>query len=201
MTPIISLSSTPCHPPRMHRSSLPVLTLTALLLGQQPGTSWLSAEHNASPIPKWVDKAGNISLPKNFRTEWTHLGSWALDNGIHDVYTQPESAAAFRKNQIFPDGAVLVKEVREVKKGVKTTGSVKWSGDIVQWFVMVKDSQGRFKENKLWGDGWGWALFKADNPQKQVAKSYRTDCFGCHIPAAKTDRVFVEGYPWLSEDN
>jgi hypothetical protein len=50
----------------------------------------------------------------------------------------------------------------------------------------------------LWADGWGWALFNADSPDKQVATDYRKDCWGCHVPAASTDRVYIQGYPVLS---
>jgi len=46
---------------------------------------------------------------------------------------------------------------------------------------------------------WGWALFKADAPAKNVAVSYEADCMGCHVPAAKTDRVFIQGYPTLTQ--
>ncbi len=183
------------------RRNLARTVLGLAVLWGGPGGYELVAQSKAAPFSKWVDGLGNISLPSNFREKWVHLGSWALDAGMHDVYTQPEAVAAFRKNRTFPDGAVLVKEVRKHQEGVKTTGRVKWSAEVVQWFVMVKDSQGRFKGNEYWGDGWGWALFKADDPKKQVAKSYRSDCLGCHIPAAKTDRVFLEGYPWLLEGN
>lgn len=49
----------------------------------------------------------------------------------------------------------------------------------------------------LWGDGWGWALFKADAPDKQVATDYKKDCLGYHIPAKSTDWTYVHGYPPL----
>ena len=43
------------------------------------------------------------------------------------------------------------------------------------------------------------SLFKADAPAKNVAVSYEADCMGCHVPAAKTDRVFIQGYPTLTQ--
>jgi hypothetical protein len=46
---------------------------------------------------------------------------------------------------------------------------------------MIEDSQGRFKGNNLWGDGWGWALFEARDPKKQVATDYRTASCGCNL--------------------
>ena len=170
-----------------------VTTALSLALGQDEAKT-----KDVSPLP-YVDAKGNISRPEDVRATWAHLGSWSVGDGtVHDVYTQPESVKAYRKDGKFPDGAVLVKEVRKKSEGFKTTGKVEWSGhEMIQWFVMVKDSKMRFADNPLWGHGWGWGLFKPDAPMKQVSTSYQTDCMGCHIPAAATDRVYLEGYPTL----
>ena len=66
-----------------------------------------------------------------------------------------------------------------------------------KWFVLIKDEKHRFPNNPLWGDGWGWALFKADAPDKQVATDYKKDCLDCHVPAKSTDWIYVKGYPVL----
>lgn len=150
-----------------------------------------------------VDEKGGISLPKDFRKNLTHLGSWFVPegdaSGFHDVYTQSSTVEAYRKTGVFPDGAVLVKELRAHKAGNYTTGAgVAHATDgLKQWFVMVKDSTGKFEESPLWGEGWGWGLFKPDAPQKNVATDYKADCLGCHAPAQKTDWVYVEAYPTL----
>ena len=78
-----------------------------------------------------------------------------------------------------------------------TTGDAHWASGIVQWFVLIKDEKHRFPNNPLWGDGWGWALFKADAPDKQVATDYKKDCLDCHVPAKSTDWIYVKGYPVL----
>ena len=62
---------------------------------------------------------------------------------------------------------------------------------------MVKDTDNRFTENSLWGDGWGWALFKPNDTSKNLVKNYMTDCLGCHIPAKDKDWVYTEAYPIL----
>ncbi len=150
-----------------------------------------------------VDSQGNIRLPDNYRQTWTHLGSWlvgdpnAPGHGFHDVYTQKDAATAYLETGEFPDGSVLIKEVRAVESGAKTTGQAKWAGDTNIWFVMVKDQQERFKGNVHWGEGWGWALFKADNPSANVSQGFAETCLGCHGPAKNTDWVFIEGYPTL----
>ena len=115
------------------------------------------------------------------------------------VYTEQASALAFRRTGKFPDGATIVKELRAGHADNYTTGTgVSYATDgLKQWFVMVKDAEGRFESNPLWGDGWGWALFKPDQRSKNVATNYKTDCLGCHIPAKSTDWVYTQAYPTL----
>ena len=91
-----------------------------------------------------------------------HLGNWAVakESGkpvheMHNVYTQPETIAAFNKIGEFPDGAILVKEVREANTDQLTTGHSGWATNVKIWFVMIKDRKQRFKESDHWGDGWG----------------------------------------------
>lgn len=155
----------------------------------------------------YVDNQGNISFPTDFRTSKAHLGSWFVPDGgasgFHDVYTEKSSIEAFRKTGKFPDGATIVKELRASKKGAYTTGQgVSHSTkELKQWFVMVKDSEGRFADNPLWGDGWGWALFKPDNKGQNIAADYKTDCLGCHVPAQQNDWIYTEAYPVLKQSD
>src|SRR5215471_10312615 len=120
-----------------------------------------------------VDKTGKISKPNDYRDHYQALGTYTVldpkGNEMHYTYASPGTAEYYRKNGTFPDGAVL-----------------------------VKDEKGRFPGNPLWGSGWGWALYKSDAPDKQVAVDYQKDCIGCHLPAKATDWVYVQGYPVLS---
>lgn len=168
-------------------------------------TSFVSNAIAGGNFSPYVDGKGNISFPDGFRTSMAHLGSWFVPDGgasgFHDVYTEKESIEAFRKTGKFPDGATIVKELRASKKGNYTTGndvSHSTSG-LKQWFVMVKDEKGRFADNALWGDGWGWALFKPDNVRNNAASNYKDDCLGCHIPAKQNDWVYTEAYPVLMQ--
>jgi hypothetical protein len=176
------------------------LGLTLVALTTVLGLSQVAAEHHFSP---YVDDEGNISFPEGFRTSMVHLGSWYVPeggaSGFHDVYTERASAEAFRVTGKFPDGATLVKELRPSNSGTYTTGqNVSYAtGDLKQWFVMIKDSKGRFTDNPLWGDGWGWALFKPADRSVNVATDYKTDCLGCHVPAKDKDWVYTEAYPTL----
>lgn len=153
-----------------------------------------------------VDDAGNIRFPDGFRTAMVHLGSWFVPegdaSGFHDVYTEKDTVEAFRKTGKFPDGATLVKELRASNAGNYTTGAgVSYATNgIKQWFVMIKDTKGRFTDNPLWGDGWGWALYKPNNRGKNVATNYKTDCLSCHVPVKAKDWVYTEAYPTLSSE-
>lgn len=158
------------------------------------------AEHTYS---NYVDKNGQISLPVDYRKTWSHLGTWVVGDkqapgyGFHDVYTQPEAVEAYRKTGEFPDGAVLVKEIRKVDEGAQTTGLAQWAGEMSVWFVMVKDRKERFKGNPHWAEGWGWALYEAKDPKTNVSKGFQETCLGCHVPAKETDWVYTRGYPTL----
>jgi len=152
-----------------------------------------------------VDNKGNLRVPSDYRTTYEALGSWAVakDEGagskqLHVVYASPGTVAAFRKDRHFPDGAVLVKEVFNATTKTMATGTVSSAGTLAGWFVMVKDKAGRFQGNKLWGDGWGWSWFDANNAQKTTSTDYKTDCQSCHVPARESDWIYTNGYPVLT---
>jgi cytochrome P460 len=149
-----------------------------------------------------VDKNGIISKPSDYRDKFQALGVFSVatqsgDTDLHYTYAPPGTAEYYRKNGKFADGTVLVKEVFGTDHGQMTTGDVHWAKGTKVWFIMVKDEKGRYPGNPLWGDGWGWALYKSDAPDKQVATDYKKDCLGCHVPAQSTDWVYVQGYPVL----
>ena len=152
-----------------------------------------------------VDNDGHLRVPSDYRTAYEVLGSWAVakDEGqgskqLHLVYASPGTIAAFRKDGRFPDGTVLIKEVFNTNTKAMTTGTVSSAGALAGWFVMVKDRAGRFPGNKLWGDGWGWSWFDANNANKTTSTDYKTDCQACHEPARKSDWIYTSGYPVLA---
>lgn len=192
----------------------PNLTALAVLIAMAPVLLMpLAASANeelatdAASFSKYVDGKGNIAFPHQFRETMVHLGSWFVKeggaSGFHDVYTERESALAYQRTGEFPDGATLVKELRASSSGDYTTGQgVSYANaELKQWFVMVKDHGNRFANSPIWGDGWGWALFKPDDPELNTATNYKTECLGCHIPAKDTDWIYVEAYPTLTKAN
>jgi hypothetical protein len=188
--------------------SIGFLTYIAGISTSTDNPSAVAAEQANDSFSPYVDSKGNISLPQGYKQTWAHLGSWAVAkkqgtdiHEMHDVYTPRETITAYNKTGKFPDGAVLVKEVRNSKSDRMTTGHSAWSTDIKIWFVMIKDQQERFENNDHWGDGWGWALFEAKDPKKNVSVSYDSTCLSCHVPAEDTDWIYVNGYPDLKKPN
>lgn len=166
----------------------------------------LSSAVAGDKFSSYVDKKGNISFPHGFRTSMVHLGSWFVPegdaSGFHDVYTEKETVQIYQKTGKFPDGATIIKELRTSESGSYTTGQnvSHATGSIKQWFVMIKDTKGRFTSNPLWGDGWGWALYKPNDKSKNISTDYKTECRSCHIPAKDKDWVYIEAYPTLTKE-
>lgn len=176
-----------------------ILCLTvALFTGQSQANDLASQTYTT-----YVNRTGDISLPGDYRTHWSHLGSWVVNDikapgyGFHDVYTQPEAVKVFLETGQIPDGTILIKKIRMIGSGAMTTGPVLWATENAVWFVMVKDTKNRFKGNSNWGEGWGWALFDAKNPKINSSKGYTQSCLSCHLPAKQTDWVYIHGYPTL----
>jgi hypothetical protein len=176
-----------------------LIVALVVLTGQQPVRSQSKGSANGFDL---VDNAGNIRKPADFRDLYQELGVYTpvdFNNNteMHYTYAPPGTAEYYRKNGKFADGTVLVKEVFATDHAQLTTGDAHWATGTKVWFVMIKDDKGRYSGNPLWGNGWGWALFKADAPDKQVATNYKKDCLGCHVPAQSTDWVYIQGYPVL----
>ncbi|ULA62827.1 MAG: Putative Cytochrome P460 [Nitrospira sp.] len=178
------------------------------------------AEEPAPFAPNVVDAStGAIRVPEGYRL-WPTLGTWAHANtdnvletkgpGLHEyhvVYTQPETIAYYRKTGRFPDGAVLVKELLNASTMAMTTGpAVGHATTTKGWFVLVRDTKGRYKDSPLWGEGWGWSFFTADDAVRTASKNFKVDCVGCHVPAKQLAPVgtleedkwiYTLGYPVL----
>jgi len=164
-----------------------------------------------------IDASGNLHVPSGYRAAYEFLGTWAVaadkepgSKELHVVYASPGTIAAYRKDGHFPDGAVLVKEVFRAATGEMTTGTISHAESLVGWFVMMRDSKGRYGGNTpLWGDGWGWSWFDAADPSTPSAHlplpgggvatstDYRENCKSCHLPAQATEFIYIDGYPPL----
>jgi hypothetical protein len=191
-----------------------IMALTILVMFSFIASSSIANPPPTSTYGTIVDDVGNITLPGKFREDWTFLGTWSIAQkdvktsseasghgaaGLHNVYTQHGVVESFRQNGKFPDGTVIIKELLKADTASMTTGTVSRGGEVEGWFVMIKDTKGRFSSNPLWGDGWGWVLFNNDQTGKPVTKNYKTECIGCHIPAREDDWIYLSGYPVLAD--
>lgn len=185
-------------------SAVTLVAAVVILLPARAG----SEETQDGRFSPYVDASGNITRPTDVRQGWEHLGTYFVPDdehargpGVHDVYAEPGVAEAYLETGEWPDGAALVKEIRSIETQDMTTGTASFAGEPLVWFVMIKDREGRFSDNPIWGEGWGWALYKAEEPSVNVNEDWMegdlSNCYGCHIPAEATDWVFVEGYPTL----
>ena len=169
-------------------------------------TATLAKDAKSLEFSVAVGEGGSIHLPDvDFRAEWSMLGTWSIAgdegaDGLHVVYTQPATIQHYREAGEFPDGAVLIKELLEAQTEDLTTGTVSYAADVSGWFVMVKSDEDRFPDNKLWGDGWGWAYFDPEDRKVTTTEEYVSECKGCHIPARETDWIYVRGYPVLKTE-
>jgi hypothetical protein len=194
-----------------------IVLLGFLILSNIVGLSFSAMGAETASSARNVDPdTGEIRVPADYRA-WPTLGVWSVGDAndsvenreYHWVYTQPETIAYYREHLRFPDGAVLVKELLNTRTLPMTTGTaVTHPTKVKGWFVLVRDTQGRFRESTLWGDGWGWSYFEADDPLKTVSKNYREDCIACHLPARNmahgdandADKwIYTFGYPVLQE--
>ncbi len=183
-----------------------IAIVATLIAGSIVGVVWANglASGEGSVRTEVVDAKGDIRVPTDYRTRYQALGSWAIaaDSGrgskeMHAVYASPGAIDAYRESGRFPDGTVLVKEAFSTSTNGMTTGIVSHAGELNGWFVMVKDRKNSHPGKPLWGDGWGWSWFDADEPQRTTSTNYKSDCRGCHVPAQSTDWIYVEGYPAL----
>ena len=185
-------------------ATLGISGIAAIIVIAGLGSTLATTNNSAPQTQAAVDVDGNLSVPRDYRTTYEPLGSWAVaaDEGrgskeLHAVFASPGSVEAYRKDGRFPDGTVLIKEVFKTATKEMTTGTVSHADELKGWFVMVKDSTGRYPGHTLWGDGWGWSWFDAANPTKTTSTDYRLNCKSCHVPARATDWIYVDGYPAL----
>ena len=123
-----------------------IAVLAIFALGNQPVKPRARNSFNGFAL---VDKSGNIKKPVDYRDLYQTLGTYfVLDpkggNQMHLTYASPGAADYYRRNKKFADGTVLVKEVFGTDHARMTTGDAHWAMDTKVWFVLIKDSKGRY---------------------------------------------------------
>ena len=145
------------------------------------------------------DVKGNFVFPAEYR-HWTYLSSGfgmnynaaagdAAEPPFDSVFVDPASERAFRKTGHWPEGTVMVLEVRgsSGRGSINLHGSYQ-SGVPLALEVHVRDSK-RFRG--------GWGFFSVDAKQATALIPYSANCYSCHQQHAAVDTTFVQFYPTL----
>lgn len=144
----------------------------------------------ALPMVATAADAPPVPYPEGYR-QWTHVKSMVIGEGhplvgafggIHHIYANSKALGAYRKGGKFPDGAVIVFDLLDVKSG----GGAVEEGARKVVGVMRKNARAYAATG-----GWGFEGFKGDSKtERAVGKDAATACFNCHAPQKAQDYVF-----------
>jgi len=136
-----------------------------------------------------VFAAETPQLPDGFRS-WVHVGTGVImpgtspqlasEEGMHHIFANNKAADAYA-NGNFPDGSIVVYELREPKQ----TSAVIVEGDPKRLDVMIKDSAHYASTG-----GWRFERFWPKEPATDAVHDGGTSCFQCHSKASAHGFVF-----------
>ncbi len=143
----------------------------------------------SSSFLKQGKKLSEIQYPEGYRS-WVHVKTklvgpgnpnFKTNGGYHHIYANAKGMEGYRSGH-FPDGAVLVFDVLDIKE----QGGNTQEGNRKRLDVMVKDSLKYAATG-----GWGYEEFNGDSHTERVlTPTGRMQCFNCH--QQKQDYVFSE---------
>jgi hypothetical protein len=132
-----------------------------------------------------------VPYPAEYR-KWTHVKStligsehprFATNGGLHHFYANDKALEGYQSGK-FPDGAVLVDDLLEVRDA---GGGVTTEGTRRRVAVMMKD-QVRFRDS----GGWGFEIFKGDESAPSLNAEGKAACFACHGKQKDHDLVYSQ---------
>jgi len=107
-----------------------------------------------------------------------------------NVFVDPAAYRSFVAHGTWPDGTVLVLEIRDgTSHGAILQGGSFQTGEPMGVEVHVKDSA------RFGGDGWAFFGFGDENPAAMIP--HTASCYACHEANTAVDRTFVQFYPTL----
>lgn len=140
---------------------------------------------------------GRLEFPADYRT-WVYLSS-GMDMAYSDlpqlatmhvfdnVFVDRPSYAAFLRTGRWPDGTIMMLEVRRGEQ----KGSINRKG---QFQTGVMATEAHVKDRRF-SSGWAFFSFAGDKPA--AAHPQTSDCNQCHEQHAAVDTTFVQFYPTL----
>jgi hypothetical protein len=106
-----------------------------------------------------------------------------------NVFVNPAAYKAFLATGTWPDGTVLVLEVR----GGTGTGSIVKGGTFQTPSLMGLEAH--VKDSSRFPGSWAFFGFDGDRPAKMIPQTER--CYSCHAAHTAVDTTFVQFYPTL----
>ena len=174
------------------------LGIVAALAAGLAAVHALSAEPPA-PAARF-DAAGRMLFPADYR-EWIYVtsgrgmsygpvGANQPEPPFDNVFVDPAAYRSFVEHGTWPDGTVLVLEIRGGSShGSILQGGAFQSGGPLAIEVHVKDTP------RFGGDGWAFFGFDGEQPAEIVPRE--ASCYACHEANTAVDRTFVQFYPTL----
>ncbi len=120
---------------------------------------------------------------------YSPIAAGAAEPAFDNVFVDPASYESFLKTGTWPDGTMLVLEVRggRSKESINLHGAFQ-AGDALAREIHVKDTK-RFKN--------GWAFFSFDGEKPADMIPATASCYSCHRDHAAVDTTFAQFYPTL----
>jgi hypothetical protein len=146
------------------------------------------------------DAQGRMLFPADYR-EWVFLSAgrgmsyspMAMEQPappFDNVFVNRAAYRSFRENGTWPDGTVLVLEIRGgTSHGSILQGGSFQTGEPLGIEVHVKDTA------RFGGDGWAFFGFDGEQPSAMIPRE--ANCYSCHEANTAVDRTFVQFYPTL----
>ena len=164
----------------------------------------LAAAHALSAEPPATaarfDAEGHMLFPAGYR-EWIYVTSGRgmsygpaaanqTEPPFDNVFVNPAAYRSFLEHGTWPDGTVLVLEIRGgTSHGSILQGGAFQTGEPMGVEVHVKDTP-RFGD-----DGWAFFGFGGQDPATMIP--HAASCYACHEANTAVDRTFVQFYPTL----
>ena len=135
-----------------------------------------------------VSAAEPAQYPDSFR-RWVHVGTGVIqsggpapesEQGMHHIFANPKAVDGYASG-VFPDGSVIVYELREAQQ----KNGVLFEGERRRVDVMIRDSA-RYKNT----GGWRFERFMGNQQTQDAVADSGASCFQCHSRAASHGFVF-----------
>lgn len=173
--------------------------IAAFALG---ATLQVRAQDGAIDVPSF-SSVGEMLRPERYR-EWVYLSSGlgtaygpvAAERAgrpptFTNVFVNPSAHRRFLETGVWPDGTVLVLEIRESVHEPSISAAGRFQGAIVAVEAAVKDAV-RFEDP--------WAYFNFGMAGDRAAALPATAaCYSCHKANAAVEQTFVQFYPTLMD--